>query len=186
MTDDFSERIVGLFFERSETAVSEAEAKYGRYCKSVAFRIVGDEGDAEECFNDALLAAWNTIPPQKPERLSSYLAKLTRNAALDRYDRRRAAKRGGGECDAILDEASVFTPVDCDIADNLALRETITRFLRSLPKETRIIFMRRYWYMMSVHEIARSLSCGESRVKSTLSRTRGKLRKFLEKEGYTV
>lgn len=175
--------VVELFLGRSEAAISEAETKYGRLCRSIARGILGDDGDAEECVNDALLAAWNSIPPAEPERLSSYLGRLTRNIALDRYDKKRAGKRGGGTITAVLDELGDCAAPGADFADEISLRDSMQRFLKALPTETRRIFLQRYWYMLTIGEIAAEIGYGESRVKMILKRTRDKLKKHLESEG---
>lgn len=178
--------IVELFLERSESAIIEAEEKYGRLCRSIARGVLGNEEDAEECVNDAYLAAWNSIPPKEPERLSAYLGRLTRNIALDRYDMKRAEKRGGGEVTAALDELYECVLPDIDITDELALRDALTHFLRQQPERARRIFVRRYWYMQTVHEIASACGYSESLVKMTLKRTRDKLKLYFEKEGIMI
>jgi len=182
------EKIVELYFERSEAAITETQTKYGKYCFTVANNILYSKEDAEECVNDTYVRAWNSIPPQRPSKLSAFLAKITRNLALDRYDRIKAHKRSDcaeialeelGECIPYFDEYS-------QVSSELALKEAINGFLSSLKKEPRIIFMRRYWYLCSVKEIASSLGLSESNVKVSLMRTRIKFKMYLEKQGIII
>ena len=173
-------QIVDLFFERDEDAIVRTSEKYGSYCLTVANNILADSFDSEECVNDAYLAAWNSIPPERPERLGAYLARLTRNSALNRYKAKRRERRGGGEFELSLDELS-----DC-VKDSFAFDEEeigrhISDFLRGEKKTNRQVFVRRYFYNDSVAGIAKRFSLGESNVKSILHRTRLGLRDYLEK-----
>ena len=179
-------QIIELYFQRSEQAVAETADKYGRYCHTIADHVLGNPEDAEECVNDTWFHTWNAIPPTRPNCLRAYLGKITRNLSINRFLSRSAAKRGGGETAAILDELS-----DCVAAketvesaiDERELGRAISGFLETLPEKKRVIFVRRYWYLCPVAEIAESLDEGESMVKMSLSRMRGKLRDYLEKEG---
>lgn len=179
-------RIVDLFLARDERAIGETAKKYRNYCHAVAMNVLNSESDADECVNDTYLKAWESIPPHKPTRLSVFLGKLTRNLALNRYAFNRAEKRLG--CDLILDElAEVIADPDSEsVEDSVVLRDAINGFLATLDKRARIIFVRRYWYMSSVVEIARRMGMTENNVKVTLLRTRNKFRDYLEKEGITV
>lgn len=181
-------QIVDMYWQRNETAISETQHKYGRYCNCIADNVLHNAQDAEECVNDAYNRLWNLIPPAKPENLLAFLGKIVRGLAVDRWRMNRAAKRGGETETVALELAECFGAYgDDDGAENEALlRDSINRFLAGLPKETRVVFMRRYWYMSSVADIARDLDIGESKVKVTLFRTREKLRKHLEKEGFTI
>ena len=179
-------KIIDLYFERSQSAISETQKKYGRYCHTVAYNVLYSDEDAEECVNDTYLKAWQSIPPHRPTLLSSFLGRITRNLALDRYDQRTAQKRGG-TTELVLEEISECIPdTSGEDGSDEALKNAINKFLASLPKRTRIIFMQRYWYFRSVKEIARSLSIGESRVKVTLLRTRQKFKEHLQKEGIEI
>lgn len=180
-------RIVDLYFERSETAISETSQKYGKYCHCIAYNILNSELDAEECVNDTYLRAWDAIPPARPRLLKSFLGRITRNLALDRYDREHAVKRGG-ECEIALDELGECIPESDgrEMSDELAMKESINRFLASLPKQTRIIFIRRYWYLISVADIASGMGLSVSNVKVILMRTRKKFKEHLEKEGISI
>jgi RNA polymerase sigma-70 factor (ECF subfamily) len=188
--DDMEDRaIVALFFARDGDAVAEVQSAYGRYCHAVAKNITGSDEDAEECVSDALLAAWNSIPPMRPESLRGYLGKLTRNIAINRWEKSRAAKRGGGEADAVLDELEdVFGTVESaeDEAMRHALTEAIDAFLASLDEERRALFVRRYWYAESVGEIAARFGIRENTASQILRRIRKKLKEYLTREGFTV
>lgn len=181
-------RIVELYFERSEKAIEETQIKYGRYCYSIAYNILFSNEDSEECVNDTYLRAWNSMPPQKPSKLSSFLGRITRNLALDRYDYNHAQKRSQN-LEIALEEIGEAVP-ESDRLDSLlgeiALKDSINSFLASLPKKTRQIFMRRYWYLSEIKDIANDFSMSETSVRVTLSRTRVKLKAHLEKEGITL
>lgn len=200
--------IVALYFARSETAISQTAAKYGRYLYSIAKRITGDDRDAEECVNDTYLHAWNSIPPNAPGDLAPYLGRIARNAAFDRYRMATAEKRGGGEVEAVINELAGCVSDDDNIGDdnigddNTAgvisdisgaadgftadesadseLSCAINEFLRSLPRRKRVIFMQRYWYSLPVSEIAAKNGMGQSAVKMSLLRMRTELKERLE------
>lgn len=181
--------IVDLYWKRNEKAITESESKYGRYCFSIANRILRSREDSEECVNDTYVRAWNSIPPKKPEKLSVFLGKITRNLALDMLDRLNAQKRGGREISLVLDEIAECVPsvntTDKEF-DNLTLTEHLNSFLKTLTTENRKIFMQRYWYIMSIKDIAKENSFTESKVKMSLMRTRENLKIFLEKEGVEI
>ena len=182
------EKIVELYLERSETAISETQKKYGRYCFTVAYNVLYSKEDAEECVNDTFEKAWNSIPPQKPRIFSAFLGAITRNLALDRYEQSHAKKRYS-PAETALEELGECIPAaedGADISDTLALKDAINGFLASLPKRTRIVFMRRYWYFCSVSEIAEGMGMTEANVKVLLLRTRKKFKAYLEKEGITL
>lgn len=182
------ERIVELFWQRSETAIAETQSKYGKYCHYIAYNILSDNSDAEECVNDTYLKAWEAIPPHKPTKLSTFLGKITRHLALNRREVQTAAKRGAGAVPIALDElAECIADTEAgDPTDEIALRGALNRFLRALPEETVIVFLQRYWYFASVKEIAANRGMSESNVKVILHRARGKLKTFLEKEGIII
>lgn len=178
--------IVELYFKRSENAISETDKKYGRYCRCVAENILHSAEVAEECVNDAYMSAWSSIPPTRPARLRAYLARLTRNSALNRYARERAQKRDAG-IEAVLEEIEeLIAAPESDPIDEIALRDGLNEFLASLPRKTRIIFVKRYWYLASIKEIAVEVDASETSVKVSLHRTRGELKQFLEKKGITI
>ncbi len=182
-------KIIELYFNRSEDAIPETERKYGAYCLSVAKNILGAEEDAKECLNDALLAVWNNIPPQRPDSLSAYIGKIARNIALNRYRKNTAEKRGGTETAAVLEEICEFvsgTENPEQEAEQRELIAAINDFLGTLPAEKRKVFVARYWFFKSTEEI--SLICGKNRffVHNTLTRTRAKLIKHLKERGFEL
>lgn len=183
MTDS---ELIELFCRRDEKAVTEVKLKYGAYCVTVAMNILRNSEDAEECMNDAMLAAWRSIPPARPENIQTFLGKLTRNAAISRWRKTHSGKRGSGHIELLLEELSDTAASDNAldrIDDVLSLREAFNGFLASLGKQQRQIFLLRYWYMHTVAEIAQALGISENKVKVTLCRTRSKLKKLLEREG---
>ena len=181
------EKIIELYWVRSEKAISETKNKYGSFCTAVSSNILANKQDAEECVSDAYMKLWENIPPQRPRSLKAYLLKIVRNLALDRYEKSKAAKRGGGQIGLVFDEIAEFLSAGGEqIADELALREAINSFLSGLDKQTRIIFVQRYWYFCPIKEIAQRYSLGESKVKMTLKRTREKLCEHLKKEGFEL
>lgn len=179
--------IVALYWKRAETAILETKKQYGRLLRSISRGILRNEEDAEECENDTYLRAWDTIPPKRPEKLSAFLAKITRNLSLDRYDAKHAEKRGGGEVPLLLDElAEVIADEAAFPADTEDLSEVLNAFLGRLKPDARTIFLRRYWFGDSVQEISVRSGFGESKIKMSLLRTRQNLKEVLEKEGYRV
>jgi len=182
-------QIVDLYWERSETAISETAKKYGRYCHYIAFNVLHNDEDSEECVNDTYLNAWNSIPPHRPSVLKTFLGKLTRNISLNKYKQLTAEKRGNGQMPLIIDELYECFPATENtesIIDDMVLVDVFNRFLASLPVEQRKIFMRRYWYMSPVKEIATDYGMGESKVKMSLLRSRNELKCLLEKEGISL
>lgn len=181
-------RIIDLFFERSEQAIAELSKKYGAVCNRVAGNILQNSLDVEECVNDAYLGAWNTIPPRRPEPLLAYLCRIVRNLSITRYHANTAVKRNSFY-DAALDEleeclASLET-VETEISAK-ELSDLLDRFLGTLDRENRIMFVRRYWYSDPVSSIAAAFHMSGNSVSARLSRIRTKLKKFLQKEGYEV
>lgn len=168
-------QITLLFWQRNEAAICAARDKYGAYCRSIALAVLGNHEDALECENDTYLAAWNSIPPNNPQSLSTYLGKLTRRIALNRLRSSHAAKRGGGQAVISLQELGDVVTLNDDVMQRIEQRELslqISRFLRKQPDIPRRIFIRRYWYCDSIREIAQSFGFRESRVKMILLRTR--------------
>lgn len=179
-------QILELYNERSETAISETAEKYGKYCHYIAYNILYNMQDSEECVNDTYLKAWQSIPPHYPNKLSTYLGKITRNLALNRYKYYNRLKRGEGQTELVLDELLECVPATESTeqaVEEKILVEVLNRFLNDLPEEKMKIFMRRYWYMSPIKEIADDFAMGESKVKMILSRSRSKLKQLLEKEG---
>ncbi len=180
-------QIIELYWSRDESAISETDIKYGKFCRYICYQILKNYEDSEEVTSDTYLKTWNTIPPARPETLKGYLALLCRQLSFDRYRASKREKRGSGEIPIALEEISeiVSAPGE-DLAESFALRDALDRFLWSLPKKTRIIFVRRYFYMMPIAEIAAGLSMNEPAVGMLLHRTRIKLKDYLEKEGFAT
>ena len=182
-------QIITMYFARNEAALTATQQKYGEYVMSIAQNILDNVQDAQECLNDTLLKLWNLIPPENPKDLKAYIAKIVRNDALDRYRDRTRQKRGGGQVSVALTEVEdVLQGSDDPMseADRRALVSLINSFLQTQPERERNVFILRYFYLESVSEIAKAYRLRESHVFMTLSRTRQKLKKAIEKEGYTI
>ena len=177
--------LVQQVLSRSEEAIAEAKRRYGSGLRALALRILGSREDAEEIENDVYLEAWNKIPPAEPESLKSYLFMICRRRALDRLDARLAKKRGGGEAEAALEELDEFLPGEDgrEWADAIGRRELLRDFLTGLPERERRLFLKRYWYFLSVRGIAEEEELTVSHVKVLLHRSRKRLRESLQKEG---
>lgn len=179
--------IVQLYWNRSEAAITETDAKYGRYCYRIAYSILTNNEDSEESVSDTYLAAWKAMPPGRPKMLATFLGKLTRHISINRWRARSAYKRGGGEIILALEELEECVADSQDVESAYARKEIIrsfNRFLENLPETDRTIFLRRYWCLDPIADIAESFGFSESKVTSMLHRTRGKLRRQLEKEGF--
>lgn len=182
-------QIIDLYWARDEQALKQTDIKYGGYCRSIANHILHNPDDTEECVWDTWLHAWNAMPPQRPAILSAFLGRITRNLSYDRYKAAHAEKRGGGSVPLALDELSQCIPSGLDAqraVEDRELSAAIDRFLRALPARECNIFLRRYWYVDSVAEIAARYAMKENTVKSVLYRTRERMRAFLQKEGICV
>ncbi len=178
--------IIQLYWDRDQAAISESDQKYGRYCFAVANRILDSREDSRECVNDTWHNAWRAIPPEKPSKLQSFFCRITRNLALDRYGYNNAQKRNA-RLEMAMDEYWQCIPNgEIPLDDRLVLKDLINRFLESLDKQTRIIFLRRYWYVCTPKEIARGMGLSESNVNVILHRTRNKFKLYLQKEGISV
>lgn len=178
--------IIGLFQRRDANAISFAKAKYDQYCTTISYRILHNREDAEECVNDAFLQAWNSIPPQQPKSLSAYLGAITRNLALNLWKRNHAAKRSADQIDLALTELTeVVGNSDTPEAqlESQAIIDALNRFLATQPEKYRNVFVRRYWHLVSISEIAGEYQMSESNVKQILFRVRRQLRTVLENEG---
>lgn len=180
------EKIIEMFFARNELALNETERKYGRYCYAVSYRILNSNEDSEECVNDTWLAAWNAIPPKKPDSLRGFLARICRNISLDRLDFLKADKRNQNVTEAFEELEAFLSGGEENIPEEMFMREAVNRFLASLDRKTRIIFMRRYWYFCSIPEIAEGMGISENSVRVTLHRTKLRMKSFFEKEGITI
>ena len=179
--------IIELYWSRDETAIRETDAAYGKKLLSLSQRILSSPEDAGECVNDTYLQTWNTIPPQRPNFLYAFLSKICRYISFGRLDWNNAAKR---RADLIsLTEELEQTIPDSRSQEELDSRELgriLSRFVTTLPEDSRLIFLRRYWHLDTTEEIARRYGFTQSKVKTQLHRTRAKLYAYLEKEGIAV
>ena len=178
--------IIERLHRRDESALEEIRGQYGAICWQIAYRILENREDADECVNDMLMAVWESIPPQLPVSLQAYLITLVRRAALDKYRLAHRQKRGGGQMEAALDELEEILPADTSVEHDVEQREltrAIQGFLDTLRPNVRNIFMQRYFLAVSVQAIADAHHMSQSAVKMTLHRTRKKLQDYLRKEG---
>ncbi len=175
------EKIVELFFKRSELAIRELNNKYGKACHRLSYNIVNDRQDAEECVNDAYLGAWNAIPPEKPDPLLTYLCKIVRNISLKMYYRKKAAKRSSTYTIAMEEiEACIAAPSTVETEfEARELARIIESFLDTLTAENRVIFMRRYWFSDSCKDIAGLVGLTEKNITVRLTRIREKMKLYL-------
>ena len=181
--------IIELYFQRCEQALAETDRKYGGYCRAIAENILKNPSDTEECVNDTWLQAWNSIPPQRPVILQVYLGTITRNLSFNRYRANRTQKRGSGQIVLALEELEYCLTCTDSAEQSMEAAELgrlIDAFLRTLSERDRYIFLRRYWYVDSIRQIARRLHMSEGTVKSNLFRTRQKLKELLSREGVSV
>lgn len=181
-------KIIELFFERSEQAIIELSNKYGSVCTKVAYNILNNRQDAEECVNDAYLGTWNTIPPQNPNPLLSYVSRIVRNLAIKKYHANTAEKRNS-IYDVALDELDNCIPSATSVEDEMDAIEVAKRidmFLETLDKDNRILFVRRYWHADSIDDLARLFATSSHNVSVRLFRTREKLKKYLIQKGVSL
>ena len=181
--------ILDLYWNRNEQAIAETQKSYGNYCYSIAFHILHDKEDSDECVNDTWFRAWNAIPPKRPDKLSLFLGTITRNLSFDMWKRKNARKRGSGEMEVALDELMECVPAmqsTEDAVEAAELERLLNSFLHTLPKKECNVFLRRYWYVEEYSEIARRYGMNLNTVKTSLFRTRKKLKRFLEQEGIVL
>lgn len=175
------EKIIELFFRRSEQAIRELDTKYGRVCHQLSYNIVNNRQDAEECVNDAYLGAWNAIPPAKPDPLPAYLCRIVRNLSLKTYYRNKAAKRNSAY-DVAMTELEACLPSSDTVEGQIEAKELariIEAFLNTLSMENRVIFMRRYWFLDSYRDIAGQMGLTEKNVSVRLTRIRRRMKDYL-------
>ena len=175
------EKIIDLFFNRSEKAIQELDIKYGKVCHKLSYNILNNKQDAEECVNDAYLGAWNAIPPARPDPLLSYIVKIVRNISLKIYWRKEAAKRSG-HYKIALEEIEGYITDQKPVEDEIEARELariIEEFLDTLTVENRVIFMRRYWFADSYKDIAELVGISEKNISVRLTRIREKMKQYL-------
>lgn len=178
-------QIIELYWARSQQAVQETAGKYGQFLTRISWNVLYSHEDAEECVNDTYLHAWNAIPPTRPAAFQAWLGQIVRNLSLDRWKHRHTDKRGGG-MEQLLGELEDCVPSPTGsperALEDQAFAGLLNEFLHQLPRESRMIFLQRYWYGEPVAGIASALGCGQGKIKSSLFRTRKALRTFLEKE----
>lgn len=179
-------RIVELFLERSEEAILETDIKYGRYCHKIAFNVLGNDEDSEECVNDAYMRAWGSIPPNEPDSMASYIGRITRNLALDKLRQKQSDKRGNGEVPVVLDELAECVSGHDELErrqDSAEIAAAIDSFLDELNSVERGVFMRRYWMMEPIADVANRYDISVSKTTTMLFRMRNRLKKHFMKEG---
>ena len=177
--------IVKLYWDRDPEAVAESSRKYGNYCFSVAENLLADSRDSEECVNDTLLGAWNSMPPNRPAKLKFYLAKITRRLAFNRWHSRTAEKRGGGQLPLVLEELEECIAGGRNPEEEVQAAElsgSIRRFVKSLPAREKSVFAGRYFFTEPVEQVAKENGLTVNHTGVILSRVRKKLRQHLMEE----
>ncbi len=183
------EEIIDLYWKRDEQAINESQSRYGKYCFQIAWNILHDREDSDECVNDTWMRAWNAIPPGRPDRLGIFLGTITRNLSFDRWKHKNAMKRGRGIMEVAIDELIECIPDRCSTeaaVETAELERMINAFLNTLSEKERNVFLRRYWYVEEYSDIAKRYHLNLNTVKTTLFRVRGKLRNYLEEEGIVL
>jgi len=186
MNDD---KIIGLYLERSENAITETDKKYGTACRSISYNILGSREDSEECVNDTYMRVWEAIPPARPSRFGAFVVGIARHIALDMYRAANRLKNGGGYKSVDFAEISGCLPSKESVetaVDRKAVIKAVETFLSSQPRDKQIMFVRRYYYCSTYEEIAGDLATTGESVRKSLTRLREKLRKYLEKEGIGI
>lgn len=183
------EKILELYLARNELAITESDGKYGKYLHFIAYQLLNNQEDTAECINDTYLRAWNSIPPTRPGCLRIFLGTITRNLSFDRVRTLQMKKRVPKELTVLLDELVECIPGTVSVEEqweNRQIANVISQFLKELPKEKRQLFIRRYWYCVSIGQLAAMGNYSESKIKSSLFEIRKKLKMYLEKEGITL
>ena len=180
--------IIELYNSRSESAIRETDKKYGKYCHTISFNILGNKQDVDECVNDTWLKTWNSIPPARPKSLKAYVGRIVRNVSLDLAAKKNTLKRGKGRYREVYDELeeTLSSAAGADVTDRMALQEILNSFLASLTPDHRDVFVGRYWYFDSVAAISAKTGFSKSKVKMILMKCRNELREYLKKEGYDI
>ena len=176
-------KIVDLYWDRSESAISETQTKYGKLLYRLSFSLLSSREDAEECVNDTYIAAWNAMPDERPEFLCAFLCKIDRRVSINKYNSLHRQRRGGAGL--IIEELTDCIPSKNDVSDsyeNKRLGEIINRFLEGLDTEKRVVFVKRYFYSKSIYEISQQMNISEGKIKSMLFRMREQLYTILERE----
>lgn len=183
MTD---RQIVDLYWQRSERAIAETDIKYGRYCYAIAYNILANTQDSEECVNDTWMSAWNSMPSNRPDKLNPFLGRITRNGAISKSLKRSTQKRGGGDMPLALEELDECIPSGYALETELEAKElaaAISGYVRSMTSEAQKAFVARYFFLATEKEIAAKLNCSRTKVNGLLKRSRNELRTYLIKEG---
>lgn len=178
--------IIELYWSRDEGAITETDRKYGSFCRNMAFNILSDRMDSEECVNDTWHRAWDTMPPQRPDSLRAYLGRIVRNLSISRIRQRTAQKRGGG-LNTLLSELEDCLPSSGSVEHELEAKElaaAISRWLRTLDQDDRVLFVRRYWYGEPLHALAAEWGLDSNRMAKKMLRLRRSLKQSLEQEGF--
>jgi RNA polymerase sigma-70 factor (ECF subfamily) len=181
--------IIALYNDRNEKAIEETSTKYGKFCYTIAYNILSDKEDSEECLNDTWLGAWNTIPPTQPKSLKYYLAGIVRNLSLKLFRNKHREKRNEDNVSYVLDEIEEITRDTVTIEDEVGaheLEKRINEFLKTLTEKERCVFLRRYYFMDPIKDISKKSGMSENGVRVSLSRTRTKMKEYLTKEGYGI
>ena len=179
-------QIIELYKNRDESAISECSAKYGTLLRKISYGVLNNTEDSDECVNEAYLKAWDSIPPQEPSNLTAYLGRIVRNISINRLQAASAKKRGG---DFLLTELTDCIPSSESVEstiDNSELSQVIARWLKSLDREDRVMFMRRYWFGESLDKLAKEYSTSANKLAGRMFRLRAKLKETLEKEGIAL
>ena len=180
--------IIELYWTRNENAIVETDKKYGKYCSTIAYNILQNQEDSSECVNDTYLNTWNAIPPTRPNIFKLFIAKITRNLAIKKYEKNHALKRYNG-MDVVLDELEECIPSTKSVEEEIEYHELtkyLNKFLENVAESKRKIFLERYWYMYSVKDIAEKNNANENTIKVTLHRLRNDLKEYLEEEGVCI
>ena len=182
------QKIIDLYTNREERAIHETDKKYGLLCTSISMGILNDMRDSEECVSDTWLTLWNKIPPKKPNPFKAYICRIIKNLSLKRYEYHHAKKRNS-QYDLSLEELEECISKGQNVESQIELRELkwiIAKFIDELPKEKRILFLRRYWFLQSVTEMARDYKTTPKNMSVKLLRIRKELKEYLKKEGFEI
>lgn len=178
--------IIELYFAREEQAISETETKYGRLCRSIAYNILGNDEDAEECVNDTYMGVWNAIPPARPRNLTAFVCRIARNLSLKRLEYLTRDKRSANMTVSFCELEEILPDSVAESVGDERIGALISEFLRAQKSEARQVFVRKYYFFDTVEDIAKRYSFSESKVKSILYHTRKRLKEYLSREGIDV
>jgi RNA polymerase sigma-70 factor (ECF subfamily) len=184
------EEIIALYEHRNEQAIEETSKKYGHYCRTISFNILHNDSDVGECLNDTYLRVWNVIPPERPKVFPAFIGRIIRNLSLNKFQKSNAEKRGFGQTELVYEELQEYIAGSDSLLeskiDGSVITQIINSFLSELNTRNRKIFVSRYWYLLSIENIAESFGLTVANTKKILQRSREKLKEKLEKEGMTI